>query len=118
MTPAEYRAALAALGTSAEVVATITGVHPNSVLRWSHMSRKLDVPERAAEAIHAMLRDREQAVLDLMHDADPKGHVPWHTDLDAFYAVCSTVDGWGVGTQAQVILEVQRRLVMPVEYER
>lgn len=118
MTPAEYRAAIAALGTSAEVVAAYAGVHQNSVLRWSHMSRELDVPARAADAMWQMLEAREEAVLDLMHEADPKGHVPWHTDLDAFYAACPSVDGWGIGTQAQVILEVQRRLVMPVEYER
>lgn len=120
MTPAEYRAAIAALGTSAETVAAFAGVHQNSVLRWSHMSRELDVPPRAAEAMQQMLAARDEAVVALIAETEARGlgAIPWHIDLDAFYAACGSVEGWGIGTQAQVILEAQRRLAMPVEYAR
>lgn len=120
MRPAEFRAGHVAIGASTAAIAERAGVHSNTVWRWEDEGREADVPERAQEVMREMLAAFDSAADRLAEEAvnSGQGYVPWHTDADTFARMFPELAGWGGTTQQQLVVAVQQRLLMPVEYER
>lgn len=120
MRPAEFRAGHVAIGASTAAIAERAGVHSNTVWRWEDEDREADVPERAEQTMREMLAEFDAAVDDLAARTNRigRGYVPWHTDADTFARMYPGLAEWGGTTQQQLVVAVQQRLLMPVEYER
>lgn len=118
MTPAEFRTYHDALGVSADFVASEIGVHINMIGRYESPTRRLPVPDQAADVMRHLVTSWDAAADRLAAQCRRPGVdvIPRHVELETFYERVPELRGWGVVAQGLLLAEVQRRVQLGIEY--
>jgi hypothetical protein len=116
MSPATFKTAHESLGITTETLAGLLGVGASRIWDYEDKARRIDVPEHAADTMRDLVNTFDEAADAMAKHATKARAIGRHTSLQAFYEAYPHLEGWGAGAQAQLIIEVQRRTKLPVNW--